>query len=89
MMDCNDDTRRALSALQAAVLVRARNLAYEAGQPQLARLLDDAEYLPYLIAKGDPGPLRAYLGEMAERWSDAQFLERLSEELPSSWKPDL
>ncbi len=86
-MDANDDTRRALSALQ-AVLVRARYLANEASQPQLARLLDDAEYLPYLIAKGDPGPLRAYLGEMAERWSDAQFLERLSQELPSSWKPD-
>jgi hypothetical protein len=46
-----DKLSSALYTLQ-GVLIRARTLAYGSGTPQqLASLLDDAEYLPRLIAR--------------------------------------
>ncbi len=83
-MKCDEESVRALYALQ-AVLIRARWHAYEAGDTQLAALLDDAEYLPYLIGSGDSAGFRSYVERMAERWNDAQFHDRFLGDVPCEW----
>ncbi len=46
-----EKAKHALHALQ-AVIIRARSMAYDLGNAQeLAELLDDAEYLPDLLAR--------------------------------------
>jgi hypothetical protein len=65
------------------VLVYGRHLAYEAGNDKLARLLDDAGYLPLLLQQDGPVAVRAHLAgrpeDAAYRMAVAMFDEELAE----------
>jgi hypothetical protein len=82
-----DKLKNALNALQ-AVLIHARMMAYEnAEHKNIAAILDDAHYLPYLIGCGDDKTLelRDYLKEMAEKYHDARFIDKFEGAQPEGW----
>ena len=79
--------KNALNALQ-AVLIHARMMAYEGAEhKRIAAILDDAEYLPFLIGckEDKTSELRDYLKMMAEEFHDARFIDKFEGEHSEGW----
>lgn len=80
-----EDTSRQLCALQ-ALLVEARRRAYEAGNRDLAELLDRAEYLPFLIAERNSVDFRDCMIGLAKSLPCPRLVEVLDDPaLGSHW----
>lgn len=82
-----DKLGKALYALQ-GILIQARALAYESGDPKvIAGLLDCAEHLPRLIARAsdETDSFRAMVEGVAQRYRYPYFLQRFDEPEPPAW----
>ena len=86
-MIAQDKLDNALYALQ-GVLIQARALAYESGDPKvIAGLLDCAEHLPRLIARtsDETQSFRAMIEGVAEKYRYPYILQRFDEPVPPIW----
>ena len=82
-----DKMANALNALQ-AVLVHARMMAYEGVEhKKIAAILDDAEYLPYLIGcrEDKTAELHDYLKMMAVKYQWARIIDKFEGGPPEGW----
>jgi hypothetical protein len=80
-----EKARHALHALQ-AVIIRARSMAHDLGNAQdLTEILDDAEYLPDLLAREEDETEnhRRVLEKVARRHRCATALQRFDGEVPA------